>query len=77
MRGIDLIIKRSKVDVIPIALQGLWGSYFSREGGHALLKWPKRFWSKVTIIAGECVSSEETNSQLLRQQVIDLRGDNR
>ncbi|OBU15081.1 acyl-phosphate glycerol 3-phosphate acyltransferase [Photobacterium aquimaris] len=77
MRGIDLIIKRSTVQVIPVALQGLWGSYFSREGGHALLKWPKRCWSKVTIVAGECVPSQATDSQLLRQQVIALRGDRR
>ncbi|OBU24927.1 MFS transporter [Photobacterium aquimaris] len=77
MRGIDLIIKRSTVQVIPVALQGLWGSYFSREGGRALLKWPKRFWSKVTIVAGGCVPSAATNSQLLRQQVIALRGDKR
>jgi 1-acyl-sn-glycerol-3-phosphate acyltransferase len=77
MRGIDLIIKRSSVEVIPVALQGLWGSYFSREGGHALLKWPKRFWSKVTIVVGDCVHSDTTNSQLLRQQVIALRGDKR
>lgn len=75
MRGIDLIIKRSNVTVIPVALQGLWGSYFSREGGVALLKWPKRFWSQVTIVAGECMSSQETNSQLLYQQVTQLRGD--
>ena len=45
--------------------------------GHALLKWPKRCWSKVTIVAGSCVHSEATNSQLLRQQVIALRGDKR
>ncbi len=77
MRGIDLIIKRSNVQVIPVALQGLWGSYFSRAGGHALLKCPTRFWSKVTIVAGNCVPSEETNSQLLRQQVMTLRGDQR
>ncbi|PSV39827.1 MULTISPECIES: MFS transporter [unclassified Photobacterium] len=75
MRGIDLIIKRSNVTVIPVALQGLWGSYFSREGGVALLKWPKRFWSQVTIVAGECLSSQEANSQLLYQQVTQLRGD--
>ncbi|MCG3864134.1 MULTISPECIES: MFS transporter [unclassified Photobacterium] len=74
MRGIDLIIKRSNVTVIPVALQGLWGSYFSREGGVALLKWPKRFWSQVTIVAGECMSSQEANSQLLYQQVTQLRG---
>ncbi|AJR09415.1 MFS transporter [Photobacterium gaetbulicola] len=77
MRGIDLIIKRSPVPVVPVAIQGLWGSFFSREGGRALLKIPKRFWSKVTIVAGEPVSPEETNSTLLREEVLSLRGENR
>ncbi|KHT61641.1 acyl-phosphate glycerol 3-phosphate acyltransferase [Photobacterium gaetbulicola] len=77
MRGIDLIIKRSPVPVVPVAIQGLWGSFFSREGGRALLKIPKRFWSKVTIVAGEPVSPEETNSTLLREEVLSLRGKNR
>ncbi|WP_318514990.1 MFS transporter [Photobacterium leiognathi] len=77
MRGIDLIIKRSDVTVVPVALQGLWGSYFSREGGAALLKWPKRFWSKVTINAGESMSSKEANSQLLYEYVSRLRGEHR
>ncbi len=62
MRGIDLIIKRSNVPVIPVALQGLWGSYFSREGGRALLKVPKRFWSRVCIVAGS-PNSRRTSQQ--------------
>ena len=77
MRGIDLIIKRSPVPVVPVAIQGLWGSFFSREGGRALLKIPKRFWSKVTIVAGEPVQPEDTNSVQLREEVLTLRGENR
>ena len=68
MRGIDLIIKRSPVPVVPVAIQGLWGSFFSREGGRALLKIPKRFWSKVTIVAGEPILPEETNSNHLSEK---------
>lgn len=77
MRGIDLIIKRSNVPVIPVALQGLWGSYFSREGGRALLKIPKRFWSKVNIVAGSPVEAKQANSTMLREQVLALRGENK
>ncbi len=77
MRGIDLIIKRSNVPVIPVALQGLWGSYFSREGGRALLKVPKRFWSRVCIVAGSPIHAEQASSTILREQVLALRGDNR
>ncbi|MGF1701435.1 MFS transporter [Photobacterium makurazakiensis] len=76
MRGIDLIIKRSPVPVVPIALQGLWGSYFSREGGRALLKIPKRFWSKVNIVVGNPIESTQANSVMLREEVLRLRRDN-
>jgi 1-acyl-sn-glycerol-3-phosphate acyltransferase len=31
--GIQKILERTPVPVVPIALQGLWGSYFSRKGG--------------------------------------------
>ena len=77
MRGVDLIIRRSSVPVVPLALQGLWGSYFSREGGRALLKFPKRFWSKVTIVAGRPISAKEANSDMLRKEVMMLRGEKR
>ncbi|GAB6263104.1 MFS transporter [Photobacterium sp. CCB-ST2H9] len=77
MRGIDLILKRSPAPVLPMALKGLWGSYFSREGGRALLKWPKRFWSRVTIVAGEPLDAHEANSTTLRETVIALRGEAR
>ncbi|UTV26912.1 MFS transporter [Photobacterium atrarenae] len=77
LRGIDLIIKRAQVPVIPVALQGLWGSYFSREGGRALLKLPKRFWSRVQIVAGPPVAAGEANSTMLREQILALRGENR
>ncbi|QUJ68250.1 MFS transporter [Photobacterium sp. GJ3] len=77
MRGIDLILRRSPAPVIPMALQGLWGSYFSREGGKALVKWPKRFWSRVTIVAGEPVNAQEATSGNLRETVMALRGEAR
>ncbi|KLV03925.1 acyl-phosphate glycerol 3-phosphate acyltransferase [Photobacterium aquae] len=77
MRGIDLIIKRSPVPVIPVALQGLWGSYFSREGGKALLKRPKRFWSKINIVFGSPINASDADSATLREQVAQLRGESR
>jgi 1-acyl-sn-glycerol-3-phosphate acyltransferase len=77
LRGIDIIIKRSSVPVVPVALQGLWGSLFSRERGGALLKMPKRFWSKVTVAAGEPISpSDNIHSSELRERIVALRGNN-
>ena len=51
--GIERILKDSPVPVIPLALDGLWGSYFSHKDGHALTTRPKRFWSRVSLTAGK------------------------
>jgi 1-acyl-sn-glycerol-3-phosphate acyltransferase len=75
-RGMDMILQRSPVPVVPLALQGLWGSYFSRHGGKAMLKLPKRFWSKVTVAAGPAVEPEQANADYLRDEVIRLQEDN-
>lgn len=74
MRGMDIILKRSPVPVVPLALKGLWGSYFSREGGKACLKLPKRFWSKIEIVAGEPVPAVEATSGSMYEKVLALRG---
>ncbi|WP_394210571.1 MFS transporter [Enterovibrio calviensis] len=74
-RGIDLILKQTPVPVIPIALKGLWGSYFSREGGRALLKFPRLCRSKVEVVAGSPVSPSEASSERLFNDVKALRGD--
>ncbi|SKA55542.1 MFS transporter [Enterovibrio nigricans] len=74
-RGIDLIIKQTPVPVIPMALQGLWGSYFSRKGGRALLKLPCRFWSRIVVSAGSPILPEDATSERLFNEVKQLRGD--
>lgn len=74
-RGVNCILKQSPVPVIPLALRGLWGSYFSREGGRALLKFPRRFWSKVEVVAGTAVAPEQARCERLFNDVKALRGD--
>ncbi|AZG71609.1 MFS transporter [Shewanella livingstonensis] len=68
--GIDKILQRDPVTVIPLALTGLWGSYFSHKGGHALTTLPKRFWSKVSVSIGPSVDGSTTHCKVLQQHVI-------
>lgn len=75
MRGMDIILRRSPVPVIPMALKGLWGSYFSRYNGHACKGRPTRFWSKIEIEAGEPVMPEYATASAMHQKVCELRGD--
>ncbi|MEZ9156700.1 MFS transporter [Vibrio lentus] len=74
MRGMELIIRRSPVPVIPMALKGLWGSYFSRFKGSACKGLPNRFWTKIEIEAGRPILPKDTSCETLRQSVAKLRG---
>ncbi|WP_260259316.1 MFS transporter [Vibrio intestinalis] len=75
MRGMDIILRRSPVPVIPMALKGLWGSYFSRYKGRACKGRPKRFWSKLEIEAGEPVDPKSATTLVMHEKVSALRGD--
>lgn len=75
MRGMDIILRRSPVPVIPMALKGLWGSYFSRYKGRACKGLPTRFWSKLEIEAGVPVSPDIATTTLMHEKVSALRGD--
>lgn len=74
MRGMDIILKRSPVNVVPIALKGMWGSYFSRHKGAACQGLPSRFWSKIEIEVGEPISPEKVTSEETAKAVAQLRG---
>lgn len=73
--GIEDIIRRTPVPVIPLALQGLWGSFFSRRHGAAMQKLPRRLWSKIGIVAGQPVAPEAVSAAELQARVAALRGD--
>ena len=72
--GIEKIIQRDPVPVVPMALRGLWGSVFSHKDGPALGKRPRRFWSRVTLVVGEAVPANEVSAADLHQRVSALRG---
>jgi len=71
-KGIERIISETPVPVVPMALQGLWGSFFSHKDGHALTTKPKRFWSKVSLTAGAAVTPDSVTADGLRDKVLGL-----
>jgi 1-acyl-sn-glycerol-3-phosphate acyltransferase len=75
--GIEKIIERRAVPVIPIALGGIWGSWFSRQQGGGLRKIPGRLWARVNVQIGEAVSPQDVSASGLELLVRTLRGDNR
>ncbi len=72
--GVTRILQETPVPVIPLALQGLWGSFFSRDPAKGLFK---RLWSRVTIVAGESVVGDLAGPEVLRERVLGLRGGRR
>jgi len=72
--GIERILQRNPVPVVPLALRGLWGSFFSHAGGPAMTRLPRRFWSRIELVAGEIVAPQRATAQFLRSLVQELRG---
>ena len=70
--GIERILRETPVPVVPMALRGLWGSFFSHDGG--IFRNPKRFWSRVEIVAGDPVAPQAASAGELRERVSALRG---
>jgi hypothetical protein len=52
-----------------MAVFGLWGSMFSRKGGAAMRKLPKRFRARITIKIGEAIAPDVASAQLLEDKV--------
>ncbi len=69
--GIMKILERRPVLVVPVALQNLWGSFFSRiERGRAMTKPFRRgVWSRVGLVAGEPVAPADVTPEGLRASV--------
>jgi len=74
--GVQQIIQRTPVPVVPMALRGLWGSFFSRKGAPAMTRPFRRgILSKLELVVGEPVSPEAATPEGLQQMVLALRGD--
>ncbi|SHF96717.1 MFS transporter [Vibrio gazogenes] len=74
LRGLDHIIQHTSAPIIPMALKGMWGSYFSRHRGRACRGFPQRFRAKIEVEAAPPIVATDTSSEQLRQHVAQLRG---
>jgi 1-acyl-sn-glycerol-3-phosphate acyltransferase len=75
--GIERIIARRAVPVIPVALGGLWGSWFSRDQRGRVRKIPERLFAKVPVTIGAAVPPGDVTAARLESLVRSLRGDKR
>ncbi|HPP47651.1 MAG TPA: 1-acyl-sn-glycerol-3-phosphate acyltransferase, partial [Accumulibacter sp.] len=74
--GVQRIVERTPVAVIPMALQGLWGSFFSRKDGPAMSKPLRRgMFSRIGLNVGPAVPPEKATPAHLQEIIAGLRGD--
>lgn len=75
-QGISKVLSLHAAPVIPCALQGLWGSFFSRKHGAAMSRpFVRGFFSKVNVVVGEPIDPEVATPQYLEDCVRQLRAD--
>lgn len=78
-QGVQKIVERVPVPVYPMALRGLWGSFFSRYGGAAFsrpveARLRRGLRSKVELVVGEPLPPDQVTPELLMARVAALRG---
>jgi 1-acyl-sn-glycerol-3-phosphate acyltransferase len=75
--GVLKILESSPVPVVPLALQGMWGSFFSRVENRSAMTSPFRrgFLNKIGLVAGQPVRPNDVTAEGLQQRVLALRGD--
>jgi len=76
--GIKRIVERTPAPVVPLALKGLWGSFFSRRGGKAMTK-PQllvsNLFKRISLEAGGAVAPAAATPEGLQLEVQRMRGD--
>ncbi len=76
--GVMKALGQDPVPVIPLALRGLWGSFFSRAHGNAMSRlFPRGMLSRLELVAGDATEADAVSPELLQQRVAQLRGERR
>jgi 1-acyl-sn-glycerol-3-phosphate acyltransferase len=75
--GAIKLLERDPVPTVPLALRGLWGSFFSRKYGNAMTRVvPRGLFNRIEVVAGEPIAAADASADLFHQRVLELRGDN-
>ena len=73
--GVERILARRLVPVVPLAIRGLWGSIFSRrKSAPGRMRLPRRFRSHLVLAVDAPVAAEDANAAMLEERVKTLRG---
>ena len=73
--GVERILEKRSVSVVPMALQGLWGSAFSRQKSNIFYRLFKGFKSSIGLVVGDLVEPQRVSAKMLQDRVLVLRDD--
>jgi acyl-[acyl-carrier-protein]-phospholipid O-acyltransferase / long-chain-fatty-acid--[acyl-carrier-protein] ligase len=73
-RGFERIMKDVNAPIIPVGLDGVWGSVFSYERGRMFWKWPRHIPYRVTVAYGRAMP-HDANPMDVRERVQELVAD--
>jgi len=71
-KGFELVARLADAPVVPVWLDGLWGSIFSFERGRYFFKWPRRIPQHVTIAYGKPIEPRAIDITVARQELLEL-----
>jgi hypothetical protein len=72
--GLQRILENAPVPVVPMALRGLWGSFFSRSYQGKAMRRVRGLFSKIAVVAGPPLAPERATPEALHDKVLALRG---
>ena len=74
--GIERVLAKTPVPVVPMALRGMWHSMWSHNDSRlGRMRVPRRFRAHVEVVAGAPVDGAAATAELLEEKVRELRGD--
>ncbi len=73
--GVERMVRETPVPVVPMALRGLWGSFFSRTADGKAMRRFRGMFTRIGIVAAPPLSPGEVTPDGLHARVLALRGD--
>ena len=70
-RGFETIVRHAKVPVVPVAIDGLWGSVYSFAGNRYLWKSPRLMPTSVCVVFGPAIPGERADVAHMRKAMLD------
>jgi 1-acyl-sn-glycerol-3-phosphate acyltransferase len=71
-KGVEYVLQKDPVPVIPMGITGLWGSIFSHQGSPALKKIPRKFWLPIVLRIEASIPPDKATASELESHVKKL-----